>query len=65
MNDNEILDKIISKLQEKRIYANVNDIKDFHLTLSGSECELVYKFSCKDKTYHYVIDTFNENLYEV
>lgn len=64
MSDNEILDKIINKLQEKDVYANVNDIKDFHLTLSGSECELVYKFYCKDKAYHYVIDTVSENLYE-
>jgi hypothetical protein len=64
MSDNEILDKIINKLQEKDVCANVNDIKDFHLTLSGSECELVYKFSCKDKTYYYVINTMSENLYE-
>lgn len=64
MNEDEILDKIINKLQEKHVYANVNDIKDFHLTLSGSECELVYKFSCKDKAYYYIINTMSENLYE-
>lgn len=64
MSDNEILDKIIDKLQEKHIYANVNDIKDFRLTLSGSEYELVYRFSCKDKAYYYIINTMSENLYE-
>lgn len=65
MIEDEILDNIINKLQEKNVRANVNDIKDFHLTLSGSEYELVYKFSCKDKTYHYIINTFNEILYEL
>lgn len=65
MSENEILDKIINKLQEKHVYVNVNDIKDFHLTLSGSECELVYKFSCKDRTWNYVIGIVGENLYEV
>lgn len=65
MIEDEILDNIINKLQEKNVYANVNDIKDFHLTLSGSECELVYKFSCKDRTWNYVIGIVGENLYEV
>ena len=64
MNEDEILDKIINKLQEKHVYAKVNDIKDFHLTLSGSEYELVYKFSCKDKAYLYIIGTMSEKLYE-
>ena len=64
MSENEILDKIINKIQEKHIYANVKDIKDFHLTLSGSEYELVYRFSCKDKAYYYIINTMSENLYE-
>lgn len=64
MNEDEILDKIINKLQEKGVYAKVNDIKDFHLTLSGSEYELVYKFSCKDKVYLYIIGTMSEKLYE-
>ena len=65
MSENETLDKIINMLQEKGVYAGVNDIDDFHLTLSGSEYELVYKFSCKGKTYNYVVDTTTETLYEV
>lgn len=65
MSDEEILEKIVNVLQENNVCVDVNDIKDFHLTLSGSECDLVYKFSCKDKNYHYIIDTFNESLYEI